>query len=45
MVKDVNALKELNGLNHKFSDVLVEAGVEWLKPLELPSLNRLMLHS
>jgi hypothetical protein len=41
--KKINALMELNGLKHKFSDLLCEAGVEWLKSLELPSLNQLIL--
>jgi len=39
----VHALVDRNGLKHEFSDLFGKSGVQWLKSLELSSLDRLML--
>jgi transposase len=39
----IHALVDKNGLKHEFSDLFGKAGVQWLKSLELSSLDRLML--
>ena len=44
MVKNkVHALVDRNGLKHEFSDLFGKSGMQWLKSLELSSLDRLML--
>lgn len=39
----IHALVDRNGLKHEFSDLFGKSGVQWLKSLELSSLDRLML--
>jgi transposase len=39
----IHALVDRNGLKHEFSDLFGKAGMQWLKALELSSLDRLML--
>jgi len=39
----VHALVDRNGLKHEFSDLFGKSGVQWLKSLGLPQLDRLML--
>jgi transposase len=44
MVKNrVHAMVDRNGLKHDFSDLFGKGGIEWLRSLELPSVERLML--
>jgi transposase len=46
MVKNkVHAIVDRSGLKHDFSDLFGKAGMRWLKSLELPSLDRLMLEN
>jgi transposase len=39
----VHALVDRNGLKHDFSDLFGKSGMQWLRSLELSSLDRLML--
>ncbi len=44
MVKNrVHAMVDRNGLKHDFSDLFGKGGVGWLRSLELPPMDRLML--
>jgi len=44
MVKnEIHALIDKHGFKHEFSDLFGKGGLEWLRSLELPSLDRLIL--
>jgi transposase len=46
MVKnEIHALIDKHGLGHEFSDLFGKRGLEWLRSLELPSLDRLILNN
>ena len=46
MVKnEIHALIDKHGLGHEFSDLFGKHGLEWLKNIELPPLDRLILNN